>query len=99
MPDNDCIVLKDLGETVTMIDVLYRLAEPAERKDIKDERDKALAYYGAARDKLLADGVICTDKHIAEMRKIKAEIEQAAQSQQVIQGIIKLAKFLRGFSV
>ena len=99
MSDNDSIVLKDLGETVTMIDVKYRLANPADRIDMKEERDKALAEYGVARDRLLAEGVICTDEHIVEMRKIKAEIEQAAQTQQMIQGIVSLVKFLRGFSV
>ena len=99
MPDNDSIVLKDLGETVTMIDVQYRLAEPADRIDMKEERDRALAEYGKARDKLLADGVICTDEHIVEMRKIKAEIEQAAKAQQIIQGMLRLVKFLRGFTV
>lgn len=97
MPDSDSIVLKDLGDTITMIDVQYRLAEPADRIHMKEERDKALAEYGAARDKLLADGVICTDAHIIEMRKIKAEIEQAAQAQQVIQGMVRLVKLLRGF--
>ena len=99
MSDNDSIVLRDLGETVTMIDVKYRLANPVDRIDMKEERDKALAEYGAARDRLLAEGVICTDEHIVEMCKIKAEIEQAAQAQQMIQGIVRLVKFLRGFAV
>ena len=99
MSDNDSIVLRDLGETVTMIDVKYRLASPADRIDMKEERDKALAQYGAARDQLLAEGVICADEHIAEMRKIKAEIEQAAQTQQIIQGMVRLVKFLRSFAV
>jgi len=99
MTDNDSIVLKDIGETVAMIDVQYRLAEPADRIDMKENRDKVLAEYGDARDKLLADGVICTDEHIVEMRKIKAEIEQAAKAQQIIQGMLRLVKFLRGFAV
>ena len=75
MPDNDSIVLKDLGETVTIIDVQYRFAEPADRIDMKEKWDRALAEYGAARDKLFAEDVICTDEHIVEIRKIKAEIE------------------------
>lgn len=99
MADNDSIVLADLGETVTMIDVKYRLANPADRIDMKEDRDNAIAEYGVARDKLLADGVICSDMHIAQMRKIKAEIEHAAQNQEIILGIVKLVKFLRGFAV
>ncbi len=97
MSDNDSIVLKDLGETATLIDMKYRLATPVDRIAMKKERDEALAAYGEARDKLLADGVICTDEDIVKMRKIKAEIEEAAQAQQIIMGIVKLAKFARGF--
>ena len=96
MPDNDSIVLSDLGDTVTMVDVKYRLASPADRLDMKEQRDQALSAYPAARDRLLADGIICTEDHILKMRIIRAEIEAAAETQSTVEGLIRLVGFLRG---
>ncbi len=96
MPDRDSIVLRDLGDTVTMVDVKYRLASPADRLEMKPQRDEALSAYPVARDRLLEEGIICTDEHILEMRMIRAEIEAAAEAQATITGLIRLAGFLRG---
>ena len=94
MADNDTIVLQDLGETVTLIDVKYREASPAARFEMKENRDKALNEYGAARDKLIADGVICTDQQVIEMRKLKAEVEHAADTQMLIRAVAQVASFI-----
>lgn len=93
--DDDAVVLRDLGDTVTMIDVKYRLATPADRLVLKPERDRALEEYARAREALLADGVLCNSSHIAAMRRIQVEIEQAADRQRLVEGIVKLVGFMR----
>lgn len=98
MTDNDAVVLQDLGNVVTMIDVKYRLAEPGDRVALKADRDAALQEYAAARAKLLADGIICGDAHIAEMRRIQLEIQQAAEREQLLRGIARVLGFMRGLA-
>jgi hypothetical protein len=92
--DNDTIVLQDAYSSLMVIDVQYKLAEFNEKKQLKKYRDKAFNIYTMARLELLTDEVICTNEDVQQMKEIRQAVEQEADTQTLIQGIIRLVKFL-----
>lgn len=98
MADNDLMVLQDAEAALSTLSQKYRLAvlnkDFTTIGELKPELDKAADAYQAARQKLLAEGVIMTEADVMEMRRIKAEIDQAADTQSMVQGALKLAGFI-----
>jgi hypothetical protein len=92
--DNDASVLQDAAATLIAIDIQYKLSDFNAKKQLKKHRDKAFNVYAMARLELLTDEVICTDTDVQEMKKIRQEIEQAAETQTLIDGILHLVTFL-----
>jgi len=48
---------------------------------LKPKVDEAYDKYSKARLKLMEEGVLATDTDVVEMRRIRAEIDQAATTQ------------------
>ncbi len=95
MSDTDSLILKETADTVTEIDMRYRqLPTIDEKEDLKPTRDEAFSNYTMARLKLLEEGVITTQEDIDEMKKIRGEIEKAANVQTLIAATGKVAAFL-----
>lgn len=94
--DNDSIVLQSSASSVNIIDLKYRELKdkPSEQFRLKKYRDRAFSTYSIARLELLGNEVICTTDDIKEMQAIRKEIEQAAETQGLIQGAIRLIRFL-----
>ena len=92
--DNDALVLQDAAATLVAIDIQYKLSDFNTKKQLKKHRDKAFNVYSMARLELLTDEVICTDTDVQEMKKIRQEVEQAAKTQTLIDGILRLVTFL-----
>jgi len=102
MIDNDEIVLEDAKEAAFSLDKAYRRA--IQRRDLdsmvklKPQVDEAYDRYSQGRLNLMKEGVLATDGDIAEMRRIRAEIEQAATTQSTIQGAVKFVAFIARFA-
>ncbi len=94
--DNDAIVLKEAANTVTLIDIQYRLASFNEKKQLKKSRDAAFSTYSMARLELLEEGVICTDEDVKAMQEIRREIGEAAETQTLLRAIPRFITFLIG---
>ena len=92
--DNDSVVLKVASEAMTAIDLQHRAATFPDKLVLGPERDRAFSAYLAARLKLLADGVICTPADVAEMGKIRDEVNAAAERQTMLVAIGRMAGFL-----
>lgn len=92
--DSDTVVLQDAYASVMAIDVQYKLADFNAKKKLKKYRDKAFNVYTLARLELLTDEVICTDEDVQVMKDIRQKVEQAADTQLLIEGIIRLVRFL-----
>ena len=92
--DNDSTVLEDSAASVLAVDLRYRAADPNDKLLLKPERDRTFNAYSAARLKLLADGVICTDDDVQEMKEIRQEIEKAAQTQSLLVAVGRFVGFL-----
>jgi len=100
--DNDEIVLEDASEAAFILDKAYRRAVLKADLDalteLKPKVDAAYDRVSQARLNLLKDGVLATDDDVGEMRRIRAEIDQAATTQTLIEGAIKLAIFIAKFA-
>lgn len=94
--DKDIQVLKEIKDTIFMIDKQYRTATFEEKLDLKEARNEAFNAYILARVKLIDEGVICTAEDVNEMRRIREEVEQAANTQSLIVGSFRLVRFLTG---
>ncbi|MDP6876076.1 MAG: hypothetical protein QF521_21335 [Alphaproteobacteria bacterium] len=101
MADNDLIVLEDARDAVFALEKAYRKALLNDDLDtmveIEPHLSKAEDQLSGARLNLLAAGQLTTDADVAEMRRIRAEIDQAADTQQLIAGAIKLATMVAKF--
>ena len=86
------------GAKVAIADLDLNAAKAA-ATEIKLRLEEVFDNYSQARLNLLKEGMIATDDDVAEMRRIKAEIDLAANKQQLIEGAIRFAGFLAKFIV
>jgi hypothetical protein len=102
MPDNDEIILEDAKETAFALDKAYRRAilkrDLESITNLKPKVDAAYDQYSMARLNLMKEGVLTTDEDVAKMRLIRAEIDQAASTQSIIEGAVKFAAFIAKFA-
>ncbi len=102
MADNDEIVLEDAKEAAFSLDKAYRRAmldaDLNRMTELKPQVDEAYDRHSQARLNLLKEGVLATDEDVSEMRRIRAEIDQAATTQAMIEGAIKFAAFIAKFA-
>jgi len=96
--DNDLTVLEDAKDTAFLLDKAYRRAVRAGKNRLAARLWPAVnrAYDGVAlaRLNLLQAGVLTTDDDVAEMRRLKAEIDQAAKTEDMLRSVLKFVTFL-----
>lgn len=101
MLDNDEIILEDAKDAAFTLDKALRRSiinyDLDTVMELRPKVDDAYDKYSQARLKLLEEGVLATDDDVAEMCRIRAEIDQAANTQALIEGAIKFAAFLVKF--
>ena len=99
MADNDMLVFKDANDAVFDLAKAYRAAinasDLAAVAALKPKFEEANSVYSQARLKLLEAGVIATDADVEEMERIKTDIDDAATTQQFVDGAIQLIAALR----
>ena len=103
MIDNDEIVLEDAGAAVFSLEKAYRRAmrerDLTKMTELKPNLEEAVDQYSLGRLKLLEEGVIATDEDVAELRRIRAEIDQAASIQSLIEGAGSFVRFMAKLAV
>ncbi len=99
--DTDEVVLQDAATAVSQLDMAYRravkLPDVVTGRKLRPKVKAAYEAYSLARLKLMKKGTITSDAHVAEMRRIRAEIDQAADTQALVEGAVKLIGFLGKF--
>ena len=102
MVDNDEMVLEDAKEAAFALDKAYRRAvldyDLDRIEQLKPKLDEAYDTYSQARLNLLEEGVVATDEDVAEMHRIRAEIDQAATTQALVMGAVRFAAFISKFA-
>lgn len=101
MADNDEIILEDAKEAAFSLDKAYRRAVRNADLDsittLKPHLEGAYDRYSQARLNLLKKGVLATDEDVTEMRRIRADIDQAASTQAIVEGAIRFVGFIAKF--
>ena len=92
--DNYLIILKQAKLALFTIDVKYKMSGFNEKKKLIKAREAAFSAYALEHLELIEEGVKCTQKDIDEMKKIRDEIKKAADTQTLIQGVVRLTSFL-----
>ena len=92
--DNDSIMLESLGATLTDIQIKFRNSSLKERMLIRPSLEEVLSDYSTFQLKLLKEGVITTNEDITDMQNIRNEIYDAAEEQELIEGVARLIAFI-----
>lgn len=102
MPDYDLIILEDSKEAAFALDKAYRRAmlnaDLDTMTELRPKVDEAYDRYSSARLRLLSQGTVANEQDVAELRRIRGEIEQAATTQSMILGAIQFIAFLARFA-
>ena len=102
MPDNDLILLEEAKDAAFALDKAYRRAVRGGDMDaameLRPKLNRVHSAFSGARMNLLDKGLLATDDDVAEMRRIKSEIDDAAERQQLITGALKIIGFLTKFA-
>ena len=101
MTDTDLVVLEEAKDAAFALDKAYRRAVREGDMDtamkLRPKVNDAYTALSRARMKLLEAGVLATDEDVTEMRRIKSEIDEAADTQQTIEGAVRITGFLMKF--
>lgn len=92
--DKDVEMIRNMGNVVVDLQVKYRSSSLSERMEIRPQLDELLRKYTEYQLVLLRDGVITSDEDLKEMVEIQKEIDQAAQTQQLVKAIAKTIAFV-----
>jgi len=92
--DNDALMIESSGMAVTKIQIQYRQCSIRDRMLIRPTLEQALDDYARYQIKLLKEGVITSEKDLAEMKHIREEIDKAGETQQLLEGIARFVAFV-----
>jgi hypothetical protein len=92
--DNDSQMLRLLGNALIDLQIRYRAAPLADRMAMKHSLDQLLMDYAHYQIRLMKEGTITTEDDLREMAAIRAEVEQAAATQQVVVALAKTIAFV-----
>lgn len=76
--DHDLKVLEEAFAITLSLDMQYRRANFNDKVKLKAIRDEAFNAFSLARLKLLEEGMICTEKDVADMKALRQKIESTA---------------------
>ena len=92
--DNDAKMLEAMGDSVTKLQIKYRNSSISDRIKMKPDLEKLIHNYAEFQLKLIEEGVITTDADLKEMEDIRREIDNAAQTQEIVQAIARTIAFI-----
>ena len=94
MADDNKLALQTLASTMEELDIKYMEANEASKLAMMDELDESFLAYSRARLRLLKNRVLCDATCMQKIQDIQQEVQAAADNQALIQGIIRLTRFL-----
>ena len=102
MVDNDLTVLEQAQIAAFSIDCAYRKAvyanDLAGKVALAPKANEAYSAVSMARLSLLQEGVLATDADVTEILRIKANIDKATDTQQIVAGAINFVGFISKFA-
>ena len=92
-------LLDSAQAAVNEIEQRFNASSFAEQVAMKSDRDKAFNAFAAARLKSIQSGITCTADDLKEMRKLRDEVNAAADKQSLLVAIGRVAGFLAKFAL
>ncbi len=92
--DNDAKMLEQMGTALTNLQIKYRASSLPDQMALRPALDELLEKYSDYQSDLLDKGIISTAADLAEMEQIEADIDAAAQKQELAAAIAKTAAFI-----
>ena len=92
--DNDAKMIKNLNHAIIDLQVKYRGCSLTERLQLKPALEELLNDFARYQIKLLKEGTITSESDQKEMKEIKAEVDSAADQQQIALAIAKTIAFV-----
>lgn len=92
--DNDAQMIKSMSNALIDLQIKYRASAVADRMQIKPALDDLLQKFSEFQIALLREGVMTNDSDLAEMARLKNDIDAAANKQQLIAALAKTAGFI-----
>ena len=89
--DNDDLILKRTKAAITDLEVKFRALALEDREAVRPSLEEMLNDYAGYRLQLLKKNIITTAEDLTEMTKIQADIDAAADKQDLIKAIARLA--------
>jgi len=94
MADKDDILIDEIEAAFRSAYRRFRRADPIEQDKMFKDLQKAATEWVQAQKKLVEDDELATQAMIDQMRKIKDEIDDAANTQELVIALGRLVAFL-----
>lgn len=94
MPDNDSEMISQMGTNLIDLQVKFRLSSIDDRAVMRPQLIEAMQDFAAYQTKLLKEGVITSEADLADMQKIRAEIDAAGDRQAMLMAIARVIGFI-----
>ena len=102
MADNDLILLEEAKDAAFALDKAYRRAvrdgDMDAAMELRPKVNQVHSALSSARMNLLGEGVLATDGDVAEMRRIKSDIDHAVDGQQMITATLRIVGLFARFA-
>ncbi len=92
--DKDAQMISKMSYALIDLQVKYRSSGIVDRMQIRPALEEMLNDFAKYQVRLLKEGTITTDADLEEMVKIKKEIDEASQKQQLLAAIGKTIGFI-----
>lgn len=92
--DNDAVMLQQLGNAVTDLEVKFRGASLEDRIALRPALEEMINDYTEYRFRLLKEGVIVGEQDLAEMKQIQSEVNAAAAKQDLMKAVARTVAFI-----
>lgn len=92
--DKDTEMLQQMSAALTALQVRFKESSIEDRAAIRPSLQEAMDDLAAYEARLLKDGVITTDKDLADMRDIQAAIDKAGDKQALLLAIARTVAFV-----
>lgn len=92
--DNDAEMLRAMGNTITDLQVRYRMASLDDQATLISPLQEMLRDYGEYQARLIKAGTITTDAELDEMKAIEDSISDAATRQDLLLAFARITALI-----
>lgn len=93
MTDSNTLFLQTAAAVMNELDIRYMEADLDGKVQLKDDLDKAMMTFSEIRCRILESEITCTADDIAQMQRLRQEVNEAEEMQSVLSTMARLTRF------